>query len=357
MKPGVEPLVHTHCTDFSRARHNSDTIEWSIHLYSVDSKAAYFHPTRRYCPALSMRGARQTVQLNAKEKISKMGCASGKRRWLRYSLRSMLLVTLVISAWLAWNVNRASRQRKAVEHLRSLDRSVWISYDFEVGEYGLYVNDAAPPGPDWLRELVGVDFLSDVVKLESGKILDPDLNDVHDLTALKYCRFSHAPITDEGVASLSGNTRLEILDLSGTAITDDALSHLERASKLTVLQLSQTNITDAGLVHLRQFPDLEDLWLGHTKITDEGLKHVRQLTDLVRLNLIDTRVTDEGLTHIEELPKLVQLDLGSTDVADGAAPILTEMTQLEELNLYDTKMSAEAIRSVRESLPHTLIRF
>ena len=41
-----------------------------------------------------------------------------KRRWLRFSLRTMLVVVLVSSVWLGYQANRAARQREAVKALR-----------------------------------------------------------------------------------------------------------------------------------------------------------------------------------------------------------------------------------------------
>lgn len=51
------------------------------------------------------------------------GTRKPKRRWLRFSLRSLLLFTAVLSMALAWIVNpliRVHRQRSAVAEVQSL---------------------------------------------------------------------------------------------------------------------------------------------------------------------------------------------------------------------------------------------
>ena len=42
-----------------------------------------------------------------------------QRRWLRFSLRAMFLFTAIIAAWLAVQVNKAQKQRAAVEAIEA----------------------------------------------------------------------------------------------------------------------------------------------------------------------------------------------------------------------------------------------
>ena len=54
------------------------------------------------------------------------------RRFLRLSLRSLLLLTLIFSVWLAWLVSRAHRQRQAVAAIR--EAGGWVYYEFEYSD-------------------------------------------------------------------------------------------------------------------------------------------------------------------------------------------------------------------------------
>ena len=74
-----------------------------------------------------------------------------ERRWAQFSLGTMFVVVTVLCvlcAWLAVKVNRAHRQRDAVDAIRRL------------GGYAAY----EPAGPSWLRELLGDDFFAHVVE-------------------------------------------------------------------------------------------------------------------------------------------------------------------------------------------------
>ena len=75
--------------------------------------------------------------------------------------------------WLGWFVNRAQQQRRAVEWVRELGGSV--HYDFETDEYFRVNEDAKPPGPNWLRSLIGINYFADVVKVN---LYDTEASDV-----------------------------------------------------------------------------------------------------------------------------------------------------------------------------------
>ena len=55
-----------------------------------------------------------------------------RRRWLRFSLRTLLLLTAVIAAWLGVQVNKAQKQRAAVAAIQEAGGKV--HYDWENAE-------------------------------------------------------------------------------------------------------------------------------------------------------------------------------------------------------------------------------
>ncbi len=87
-----------------------------------------------------------------------------KRRWLQFSLRSLLLAVLIVAigmaAWIVPIKNRAQRQKEAVDAI--LKGGGFVVYDYQ--EYGERIHeDAKPPGPDWLRKLLGDDVFTNVI--------------------------------------------------------------------------------------------------------------------------------------------------------------------------------------------------
>ncbi|MCH7725193.1 MAG: hypothetical protein IH991_01740 [Planctomycetes bacterium] len=67
-----------------------------------------------------------------------------KRRWLRYSLRTFLLLLTVFAVWLGLLVHRVNKQKEAVQWVR--DMGGVVRYDFELDEYGVDLADPLPPG-------------------------------------------------------------------------------------------------------------------------------------------------------------------------------------------------------------------
>ena len=85
----------------------------------------------------------------------------------QFSIRSLLVLTLVVAlpcSWLSWQMTKAREQKEAVEAIRKL----WgVGHDGEMVDYA-YDSDASenpvptvePPEPLWLRNLLGADFLA-----------------------------------------------------------------------------------------------------------------------------------------------------------------------------------------------------
>ena len=69
-----------------------------------------------------------------------------KRRFLRFSLRALLLFVVVLSVplgWFAWEMQRARRQRVAVDRIWELGGEVF--YDYKFDENGTWTVGLAEP--------------------------------------------------------------------------------------------------------------------------------------------------------------------------------------------------------------------
>jgi hypothetical protein len=201
-----------------------------------------------------------------------------KLRWFQYSLRSLLLLVLLVSlgmSWVAVRMKRTRQQDEAVEEITKFGG--WALYDYQNGQFGDVRPTAEPPGPAWLRNLLGENFFATVVE-------------VH---------FASPLLTDRGLEHLKGLSQLRWLDLPGTQVTDSGLEHLKGLKQLQILSLNDTKVTDAGLQHLKGLPQLEWLDLDGTQVTDAGLEHLKGLTHLWRLTLHRTNVTDQGENRLQ----------------------------------------------------------
>ena len=201
-----------------------------------------------------------------------------KRRRFQFSLRSLLIVvTLVgiVCGWLGSKIDRKVKERKLIEAIVKRRGVVW--YDFQCADSnGRVIPDAKPPGPDWLRSLLGENFFSEVRAVLIAPGGDSDLQLLAALPRLQSAALGGTTIIDNGLAHLKGLTQLEYLDLQRTGITDIGLRHLTGLMRLQELKLDETKVTDAGLANLSRLPRLQWLTLFGTNVTDAGVKTLQK---------------------------------------------------------------------------------
>jgi internalin A len=320
-----------------------------------------------------------------------------RRLAFRISVRTLIVLVLVMGGGLGWIGHRARVQRQAVAAIEKAGGSV--GYDFEWFDRNTdpstLLSDPWPfsdPWPKWLVDAVGTDYLSNVVTVsfpykEGGQPTDDLMVKVGRLSHLKGFYFSskkNGAVTDAGVAhlselgrlrelSLSGNvikgpglvclegmtdlrvldlswnplhdadmahlsrlSRLEVLNLRGLAVTDAGLGHLKRLN-LRDLDMNRCPITTAGLAHLRGMNRLEFLWVMNTQV--DSLKPLRSLRNLTNLGLAITPITNEGLAPVANFARLKSLHLDGTSIGDAGLVHLRGLTNLTELYLAETKIT------------------
>ena len=164
-----------------------------------------------------------------------------RRRWLRFSLRTLLVLIAIGCVWLGPKANRAQRQHRAVEAIRKLGGTVNYDYESDGSEQ--------PPYPAWLRNLVPHDYLGTVITVNLAK----------------------TRVTDDDLQILSGLPDLVALHLLDCKITDVGIRKISLLAKLRILVLRQTDCTDQGLVSLKTLINMRHLNLSRTQISDEGL--------------------------------------------------------------------------------------
>ena len=250
---------------------------------------------------------------------------SPKRRWYQYSLRTLLVFMVLFAiacSWFTVKLQQVDRRREAVRAI--VEAGGWVGYDYKC-------KATNPPGPAWMRKVLGDDFFGKVVSVELQN--DEDLEHLRGLTSLEelYLReryFDDGTLaTDAGLQYLKRLTNLQRLDLGGTRTSDAGVKHLKGLTKLRELVLDETQVTDAGLKHLKELTNLEWLDLDVTQVTDAGLKHLKGLTNLEKLYLQGTQITDIGLKHLGGL------------------------TNLKDLALADTHVTEEGIQKLQQALP------
>lgn len=208
------------------------------------------------------------------------------RRGLQCSLRTLVLVMLLISIGMSWIVAKlaqATRETKAMISVSLMDG--WAHHEYGLVD-GRFAPGRQPPEPQWVRDLLGVRSLSHVAAVHLG------------------AGFEHAnPLSresDSGLVVLRDFPRLQRLELGGPRFTDEGIVHLQELKRLEHLELRCTKITDAGLEQLKGLTRLRTLELYGTQVSDAGLEHLAHWPHLQRLGLRGTQVTDDGVKKLQE---------------------------------------------------------
>lgn len=307
-----------------------------------------------------------------------------KRRWARFSLRSLLLLVTVLGVWMGNQVNRVRRQKEAFAAIREAGGSIEYDWSRQTDASGLPPD--GPPAPPWLRRWLGDEYFQSIVKVYLKPSVDAKfpMACLEGLDRLQELLLLGEAITDDHLAALHPPRSLVDLNLNGSLVSDAGLEHLVRfpnlkrlvrpdgitdrglhclrfAPHLESLSLSVTPITDAGLEHIAALRELRELELVATAVTDEGMARIADLTALEKLNLVDTRVTDAGLAHLSGLTRLRELQLPRT-ITDLGLAHLSGMKELRVLWLTGTQTTSAGVKQLTclkqletLGLPNTLI--
>lgn len=287
-----------------------------------------------------------------------------KRRWLRYSFRSMLLFVTTFAIWLGFVVKGAKDQERAVQAI--LARGGLVQYDVEMGE-SYWANPT--PGfkeihshipskwamkcRSWLRPVFGQHYVDNVVTVvfrAKGRYY-PSLTskNLNLLKRLKKLEEVRGRFTDDELEHISCIPNLRLV-LDGVAVSDTGLLHLQQAKNLEILQIysKKKKVTVAGLRGLVGLRRLRRIIFVTREcvVTDTEAAYLGSLPNLKFLSGFKFNISDEGLQHLSNATRLQNLVLGGNDITDAGLIHLTRMTALEDLSLNGTGITDEGIRHI-----------
>ena len=199
---------------------------------------------------MSVGGSRDTRTSRSHREPVRTGHVSW-RRFLRFSVRGLLVLMLVIGGGLGWIIRQAHIQRDALAAVVKAGGSV--TYDWEWNN-GKFIPGGKLWAPKWLVDLIGVDYFAHVT----------------------YVWLKRA-LTDGAIVEVGHLTQLERLQLVGHFVNDGELEHLKGLTKLSDLYLTNNPVSDAGLAHLKGLTKLKFVHLNGTQVTDAGLANLNGL--------------------------------------------------------------------------------
>jgi Leucine Rich repeat len=252
------------------------------------------------------------------------------RRWLRFSLRSLLAATTVFCIWLGFKVNVAREQRQIVKMVQELGGTVW--YDYEFDSAGNHLNP--PPEAGWLANLLGVDFLHNVLAI---RILNEDYQRPKNYSDL-MSRLRHLP-------------NLDHLVLTGGTVRDDDFQYLASLQWLEYVGLIQNEITGEGIRYLKDSGQLKRLLISSNPIGDVGLNAIAGVPNLQWLRLVSCGVSDSGLQRLKPIASLEKIELYGATITDACIDTVLSFPRLKEINLMQTAITPDGVKRLQQVRP------
>lgn len=158
------------------------------------------------------------------------------KRWrFQFSLATLLLLTTAVSLVLAFQASHLYAKRRAIEMIIRLGG--FISYDYEWTEKGEWRDATHPPGPKFLRWLLGEYYAAEPVEIQLCRdarstpelFTDSEARQLAVLHELDWLVLTGSNITDEGIMYFKGLEKLGRLDIENTLVTDEGVAALQKA--------------------------------------------------------------------------------------------------------------------------------
>jgi hypothetical protein len=227
--------------------------------------------------------------------------SASRRIRLRFSLRTLLAMTLVSGVGLAWLGNKlrdVREQRQIVRQISAGGFFVWFSDGYDSSAPQRYY--------DWF----GI----------SGAIATGTLEGAR----------NNSTIRDEDLRALAG-LRIRSLSLNVSNVTDDQINRCQLPAGLKCFAAAETGVGDRTVEHIASCQSLEAVELSGTKVTDAGVAHLVRLPNMYMLGLEKTPLTDDAVEHLKK------------------------MKQLHVLRIWQTSITPQKMEELRKALPDCLI--
>lgn len=278
------------------------------------------------------------------------------RRWLQFGLRTMLLLTFAAGAWFGWFVDRAQRQKRAVKAIEAGRGFVVYRHELDAGlttevsdlDYATRRKRSGAPGPEWLCNLVGDEYLAQVVNVHApfGKPSVVLKGLLQELPWLEHLTIRVQSRDD--YACLQGLERLKHLHLMNRSPTV-RLQWLRDSHGLEELSLRDDGVTE-NLEHLDEFVNLREMWISSESIADEAMQHIGALPRLKQLLISCECISADGMKALAGLKTLEYICLDCKGLGDVAAEPLKELTNLKALTIEDSQLTDAGLAHL-ENLP------
>jgi hypothetical protein len=275
-----------------------------------------------------------------------------RRRWFQFSLRTLLVGTVLLSCAFAFYKEifyRVHQQRRLISKIEKIGGRV--GYD---DPYRRAVERKLdPPGSPFVRWLVGNDAYASVehIDLRQSGATDKDLDTLTEFPKLNAVSIDNR-FTQNGLISLAKNQNLSTIVIYDMYFDEPGLKPLASLNKLKSLHLLGTSVDDRSLRNLGTLTNLEFMQLNGGNgcdISSEGLARVSELPNLMKLHIFNFKKIDrDGIHALAKSPKLKELALYSSSISDNDLEYLGDLKELKQLSLVNNSITLASLDHLKK---------
>ncbi|MBX7168027.1 MAG: hypothetical protein K1X74_16955 [Pirellulales bacterium] len=292
------------------------------------------------------------------------------RAWLRFSLRSVLILTTVVALSLAHELRGLRRRQAAYETL-----SGWASVS-RTPPPGLAAKHGGPLGT---RSTWAVQQGGTVGKVGGANIAvqtERPLDFLRLLPLRLRVRFAaaaapgaldscgrvifHVGAPQDVLVAVGALPETQSIEATGKMVDDAVVKRWSRCRMLKVLRLHDVGVSDQGLQAVAKLPELQELFIESAAIKGPGLEFLRDLSRLRKLTLADADLSTWQPTTRQSFPAIHELALAACRVDRAAIDSLTRGYPACALALRDCDLKDDALAGLvdfRGSLTLEACRF
>lgn len=277
-----------------------------------------------------------------------------KRRWLRFGIRSLMLLVLVIS--LPMGLIGRDLYRYRIEQAIVLELQT-AGCEVHTSRFGVmpFTQDDVVEIPEFSwrqRILVNIfgegfyrrPYFVQVKQCDVAPLLQP----LAKLETLQFLTFDQSDFTNASGEPISKMKRLTYLHLEEANIEARLLQQFAHLPYLIELSLSQMKLSDAHLEALTVSKSIEDLRLFDVSISKRGFHHLSQIRCVKRLNItVPNEITEQGLCLLASHQTLEELILIHAPIDDQCLHAFSQISTLRELDITgspdDVHISCEGL--------------
>lgn len=270
---------------------------------------------------------------------------------LRFSLRTLLIITVLVaipSAWLGKHWLRTRIQRPIVAKILANGGSVTYDYQYDRGEYD---GTKTPPGWKPLRAILGDDFfaVAKIVMYGFGRPKSNTSIEFEQLSELEQLGLNAAGMKDETICKLATLQKLSTLVLTNLNVVPETIRKLAACPALTHLTLGGENdLSRQHLAELKHFSKLRHFQWVNSPLDDDGLLAICELSNLESLDLLGNRdpataktLTKRGFHGLSKLKSLQALQMSGP--ANDAMTAIANLPALEGVQLWADDLTDQGL--------------